>query len=685
MAKLMRNSNANDSQTQEGTRCIFKLRTKLSKEVDTPGRAKLIKKYFNELRQMIMMDSVEEGHKLIRLIYCDHFFEYTISKHESILYFAVLADGMLRCLLPILRINTWTKLFSKQLLYSDGIAFFMACIRKFHLEPNVTTQCVEVMSVLVDFMIAMKNNNEKTSSKNVKNLAKSLLTPNISEKEALGRSKKSLNQPKLVGSSGHRSFDDFLHQIILHGGATLFPALLVKYVLNSNNNNNNNSRGNSNLMKNEVCIRRLLFINHFIIHSHQSQPELAIRIATTDNCSTLQAILRCMTSHPSDIGTNRTGGISTDLVLAATTLLLGLMASSPVVTECLIQMDALTILSSALVQHLNSFDISVPKSWLTKALDNTLLVRSQIFHDYGIPSADEIEEGTVGGSQGFELEPSLQSLSDSLNSVTRSLQEAVAIRVKHIKNNKIHKENDDSMMELGGGGDGRGDKHMIKTKDNSFSIAQEEKALEDELDRELPYELDYTASSALDREDDSYYLKVSGVPGEAEIAARAKKESVLGRLKFGVLAAHAGADFDPTIMDPKDPPAHPASTTTTTTVPGRNDKKVKKGNKNIKNSNSKDKKGGMIVVDEEKEKGQEGEEILTKVGVVKSIAEKLFIMDGLGPGVHDTEDEVDANQGTTTTSSGAASDTVDSAVSKLNYVERLHVMIMQVQQQQQQS
>ena len=36
----------------------------------------LIEKYFNELRQLIMMDNEAEGHKLIRLIYCDHFFEY---------------------------------------------------------------------------------------------------------------------------------------------------------------------------------------------------------------------------------------------------------------------------------------------------------------------------------------------------------------------------------------------------------------------------------------------------------------------------------------------------------------------------------------------------------------------------------------------------------------------------------
>ena len=245
-----------------------------------------------------------------------------------------------------------------------------------------------------------------------------------------------------------------------------------------------------------IPIRRLLFISHFLVRN--TNADFAVKIATSENNAYLISILKVMSNN------------SRDLTLASATLLLGLISAHVIVADAIARLGGMDMLSSALVQNIESFDLQAhaPNSWIRGALEHTLQLEAKM-----ITSPSITAEGSA--------------LSDSVGSVTKALEQVVISRQKAAL-------------------------AAQQSSGNVYSLSESERinqtpASDDIIDSSNNN--NNAPSKILDEKEDSYYMGVEGLldpPPE-----HADQNTALGRLKYGPLADHAGADFDHTTMDPK--------------------------------------------------------------------------------------------------------------------------------------
>jgi hypothetical protein len=105
------------------------------------------------------------------------------------------------------------------------------------------------------------------------------------------------------GDKREKTGEEFTHQVIMHGGPSVVPALLSKYAEDGN----------------ELCVRRLCFCLHFLLG--HSSPDFAVRVAHQDNWSCLRALCKVVRWS------------SLDVALSAAAVLCGILASSGAVAD----------------------------------------------------------------------------------------------------------------------------------------------------------------------------------------------------------------------------------------------------------------------------------------------------------------------------------------------------------------
>ena len=568
---------------------LSKLRSKMKSPIHDLDKAKVVRRFFVELRNVLSMDNKDM--RIARVVFCDHICEFIISKHETVLSYGIILDAFFRCIVPILRSAQYRQLLSKQLLYGDGIPFTMAVLRKYHSDPNITIQGIEIVAALVEFIAGMESySSARDKSRGVGR------PPQLSS----GSGDVGAGRKKVDGRS--KSADEFIHQVIMHGGSSVIPGLLCRYTE----------------LRNELCVRRLSFCLHFLLG--HSQANFAIRVATYDNWTPLRSL--CAVLKWSTL----------DVALAAAAVLLGLLTSSPIVTDQCIYMGGLSGLASVM---LDVSDLDVPGEWLRGSL-----MQVQSYTQRMAMSMSDQDEDDIAN---FSL--AVERLLDRRSTV----QEVVAGPAPGAAG---------SRAVLGGGAVDETDA-VLQSASRLVSALEQQPAAGfwPELPAEDPHHFD---------------------------------GSVLDRLKSGPLVDHAGPDYDTEQLNPPPPKKEK-----------RDKKKPKKKQLGTKKPfvgefNPKNTAAAGIVAGAGQPSSStlsEADAALTQTNALNNIAETLFATaatkrEGEAAALNEQEGEGEsgleggdkgAGGQPSSQESTSAPFNPDSAVAKLNYAERLQVMILQVQ------
>jgi hypothetical protein len=212
--------------------------------------------------------------------------QLVLTNAEKIYKFGYLVEEVLNCVLPIARTPTLKLKAMQQLLKCGGLIFCMTAIRMFHRNNgNIRVQAVELISFLLDFVVDCNADLSQVNSKMKKFISKNYV----------------------------------IHHLLLHGAASSFPSLLNLFIQSSS----------------EICIRRTLKCLTFVLT--ETPPDMSVTVAMNNRWAMLRDLLFCLRS------------LGPDTKVQAGVLLTGLIASSAVVAEKMVEMQAWDDLSTALV------------------------------------------------------------------------------------------------------------------------------------------------------------------------------------------------------------------------------------------------------------------------------------------------------------------------------------------------
>jgi hypothetical protein len=315
--------------------CVQKLHTKLSKPVDSLGRAKLIRKHFANLRDYL--DKDPENAPLAQVLVKDGLLAFCLSKQESLLRYSVLTDSYFRCLLLLMRHRDAgiKNTFIAHLLRVNLLPFTLVALRTYPLVMNVIMQATETVTRALEYLSGRE------------------------------KARAAAGGPTRDSGSSEDSVGFYMQQLVIYGASTSFPRLLSLWAENSD----------------MIYTRRMIYCLHFLqLHS---TPELTLRISTSDNWAPVRALVHIL----------RTMEIP-DVCVPAGVLLLGLMSSNMVVADQVVQLSAVDDLYGTLTSA-GAAAAKVPIAWLDGAQQNLLQLRVRRVPGHMAPAQPSRLEGVV--------------------------------------------------------------------------------------------------------------------------------------------------------------------------------------------------------------------------------------------------------------------------------------------------
>ena len=209
-----------------------------------------------------------------------------LSNAEKLYKFSTLVEEALNCVMPIVRIPALKVKVMPVLLQSGAVIFCMTAIRMFHTtNGNIRILAVELLSSLLDFVTTCHMNPNDVNKKIKKHVSKNYV----------------------------------IHHLLLHGAASSYPSLLNIFIQSCS----------------EISTQRILKCLTFVLT--ETPPDMSVTVAMNNRWALLRDLLSCI----------RTMGPT--VKVQAAVLLTRLVASSAVVAEKLIDMQAWDDLSTALV------------------------------------------------------------------------------------------------------------------------------------------------------------------------------------------------------------------------------------------------------------------------------------------------------------------------------------------------
>lgn len=211
-----------------------------------------------------------------------------LTSSEKIFKFEHLAEEALNCMLPLVRAPDLRARATTCLVKAGAITFSMTSIRLFHKSnANIRVLALELLASLVDFVVGCH-------ARGARDVGSSL--------------------GKFVAKNY------VVHHLLLHGAASSFPSLLSLAIQTNS----------------DLSVQRTLRCLTFVLT--ETPPDLSVTVAMSNRWGLLRDLLHCI----------RAGG-SAGVKVQAAVLLTGLLASSAVVAEKLVDMQGWDDLSTALV------------------------------------------------------------------------------------------------------------------------------------------------------------------------------------------------------------------------------------------------------------------------------------------------------------------------------------------------
>jgi hypothetical protein len=212
--------------------------------------------------------------------------QLVLTNSEKIYKFGTLVEEVLNCVLPVVRSPALKARVNACLVKSGAIIFCMAVIRLYHkTNGNIRVLSVELLTTMVDYVVECNMDITAVSSKVRKFISKNYV----------------------------------IHHLLLHGAASSFPSLLNVFIQSSS----------------DISIQRVLKCLTFVLT--ETPADMSVTVAMNNRWCMLRDLLHCIRT------------LSPDVKVKAAVLLTGLIASSAVVAEKLIEMQAWDDLSTTLI------------------------------------------------------------------------------------------------------------------------------------------------------------------------------------------------------------------------------------------------------------------------------------------------------------------------------------------------
>ena len=259
------------------------------------------------------------------------FLQLLFSNSEKMYRFVFLVEEAFNCILPIMRSPKLKEKVVPKLIKCGALVFCMTAIRMFHKSNgNIRVHAVEVLSTILDFVDKCKDNSKELNNK----------------------------MKKLV------SINYVIHHLLLHGAASSFPSLLNFFIQSSA----------------DISVQRLLKCLTFVLR--ETPADMSVTVAMNNRWSMLRDLLFCVRS------------MNAEAKVQGAVLIIGLIASSAVIGEKIIEMQAWDDLSTVLVNPELDFSV-MPEAWLEKSLDTMKLLNSRnAFNKVNIPQKSLCEKFT---------------------------------------------------------------------------------------------------------------------------------------------------------------------------------------------------------------------------------------------------------------------------------------------------
>jgi len=239
--------------------------------------------------------------------------QLVLTNSEKIFKFGYLVEEVLNSIMPVVRVPSLKAKVNVCLVKSGALIFCMTAIRLFHKNNgNIRVQSVELLTAVLDFVAASQAHPTSVSSKIRKFVSKNYV----------------------------------IHHLLLHGAASSLPSLLSLFVQTSS----------------DISIQRTLRCLTFVLT--ETPTSMSVTVAMNNRWGMLRDLLHCIRT------------MSPDVKVRAAVLLTGLIASSAVVAEKLVEMQAWDDLSTALTNPDLDFT-DMPAAWLERSMDTMKLMQTR--------------------------------------------------------------------------------------------------------------------------------------------------------------------------------------------------------------------------------------------------------------------------------------------------------------------